>query len=323
LAHIREGVLVEYDGFDYINLGKIKPLRYDMPFRFLGYDDASSSVSQRYCAERIYALTEKDMPAPAKDAFKRAWLDILSLKVQHLSIHQVLCFLYMLVAFYHPAFQFATGPMQDTLLKAYSDGSAVKLMRDHPDECTVHCIMRKLFNLTSKPPTTKHGIETLVEYTHSFVDALVSRTFPFLSYEMVSFPYLSSLVTLVDIDEERKQTLPAESPFGEVVRHSFSELDIKGFFESESPLSTTDDLFDVDLPDESENPQSSDAGAAVAVAEQPAVVASEPAADGAPASALGKKSKKECVHKSGYVRTIDLKNGKVKEVCKKCYERRV
>jgi hypothetical protein len=188
-------------------------------------------------------------------------------------------------------------------------------MRDHPEECTVHCIMRKLFNLTSKPPTTKHGIETLVEYTHSFVDALVSRTFPFLSYEMVSFPFLSSLVTLGDIEEERKQTLPAELPFGEIVRHHFSDLDIKGFFESESPLSTTDDLFDVDFPDESENPQSSDAVAASAAAEPPAT---EP-----PASALGKKSKKECVHKSGYVRTIDLKNGKVKEVCKKCYEKRI
>jgi hypothetical protein len=326
LAHIRDGVLVEYDAFDYINLRQLKPLRYDMPFRFLGFDDASSSVSQRYCAERIYALMEKDMPVPAKSAFKRAWLDMLSQKVQHLSIHQVLCFLYMLVAFYHPAFQFATPAMQDTLLKAYSDGSAVKLMRDHTEECTVHCIMRKLFNLTRKPPTKKHGIETLVEYTHSFVDALVSRTFPFLSYEMVSFPYLSSLVTLDDIAQEQKQTLPEELPFGEMVTHSFSDLDRKGFFAS-SP-SEFDDLFDSDLPEDSAEIEPTDASAvAVVAATEPPTDTSSVAAVAVdatqPASALGKKVKKECPHKRGHVCTIDLETGKVKEVCKKCYEKRV
>jgi hypothetical protein len=34
LARITDGLLVEFDGFDYINLRKINPLRYDMPFRF-------------------------------------------------------------------------------------------------------------------------------------------------------------------------------------------------------------------------------------------------------------------------------------------------
>jgi hypothetical protein len=284
---------------------------------------------------------EKEIPEPAKPAFKLAWTTILSLKVQHLSIHQVLCFLYMLVAFYHPAFQFATPAMQDTLLTAYSDGSAVKLIRDHTDECTVHCIMRKLFNLKSKPPTTKHGIETLVEYTHSFVDALLSHTFPFLSYKSISFPYLSSLVTLGDIDEERKQTLPDELPLGEIVRHNLSEMDIQDLFESPS---ASEDVFDVDFPEsgdveqtiapssysQSDTPvaavdsQSDTPVAAVASGSEPQ--SEMPSADSTESNQvsseaqLGKKSKK-CAHRSGYVRTIDLKNGKVKEVCKKCYEK--
>ncbi len=308
LARITDGLLVEFDGFDYINLRKINPLRYDMPFRFLAYDDPSSTVSQRYCAERIYALMEKDMPVSTKPAFKAAWLEILSRKTQHLSINQVLSFLYMLVAFYHPAFQFATSSMQDMLLKAYSDGSAVKLMRDHTEECTVHCIMRKLFNLVKKPSSTKYGLETLVEYTHSFIDTLLSRTFPFLSYPKLSFPYLSSLVTLSDIEEERKQTLQEEQPFSEPVRHHLSDADILELFES--PKTTPKaEVFDVDFNVEESNIDSQ------AVAAGSSQV--QPPSD----STLGIKKKKECKHSGGCVYTLNLKNGKKEKVCKKCYER--
>jgi hypothetical protein len=308
LARITDGLLVEFDGFDYINLRKINPLRYDMPFRFLGYDDPSSTVSQRYCAERIYALMEKDMPVSVKPAFKTAWIDILSRKTQHLSINQVLSFLYMLVAFYHPAFQFATSSMQDTLLKAYSDGSAVKLMRDHTEECTVHCVMRKLFNLVKKPSSTKYGLETLVEYTHSFIDTLLSRSFPFLNYPKLSFPYLSSLVTLSDIEEERKQTLQEEQPFSESVRHQLSDADILEMFES--PKTTPKaEVFDVDFNVE----ESIDSQAVAAGSDQ--VQQSE--------STLGIKKKKECKHSGGCVYTLNLKNGKKEKVCKKCYEKRI
>lgn len=309
LARITDGILIEFDGFDYINLRKINPLRYDMPFRFLGYDDPSSTVSQRYCAERIYALMEKDMPVLAKPAFKTAWLDILSRKAQHLSINQVLSFLYMLVAFYHPAFQFATSSMQDTLLKAYSDGSAVKIVRDHSEECTVHCIMRKLFNLAKKPSSTKYGLETLVEYTHSFIDTLLSRTFPFLSYPKLSFPYLSSLVTLSDIEEERKQTLPEEPPFGQVVRDNLSDFDIDELFESPKS-SPKPDVFDVDF-----NVEESAMEAAGSGDSAPQGQSDQPPSD----ATLGKK-RKVCKHIKGCVNTLNLKNGKVEKVCKKCYE---
>ena len=326
LARITDGFLVEFDGFDYINLRKINPLRYDMPFRFLGYDDPSSTVSQRYCAERIYALMEKDMPVSAKPAFKAAWLDILSRKVLNLSINQVLSFLYMLVAFYHPAFQFATSSMQDTLLKAYSDGSAVKLMRDHTEECTVHCIMRKLFNLSKKPSSTKYGLETVVEYTHSFIDTLLSRTFPFLSYPKLSFPYLSSLVTLSDIEEERKQTLPEEPSFSELVRHSLSDMDIKSLFES--PTSTPkSEVFDVDFDvdesaiDESQAVAAGSDSQMSMPSDQPQSDASVPQVQSE--STLGKKGINKCKHSGWCVYTINLKNGNKEKVCRKCYERSI
>jgi hypothetical protein len=235
---------------------------------------------------------EKDMPVSAKPAFKAAWLDILSRKVLNLSINQVLSFLYLLVAFYHPAFQFATSSMQETLLKAYSDGSAVKLMRDH----------------------------TVVEYTHSFVDTLLSRTFPFLSYPKLSFPYLSSLVTLSDIEEERKQTLPEEPSFSELVRHQLSDMDIKALFES--PTSTPkSEVFDVDFNVDESNVDSQ--AVAAGSEDEEKVQPPEPEAQGKPSeSNLGKKGKKrkECKHRGGCVSTLNLKTGKVEKVCKKCYE---
>jgi len=145
----------------------------------------AQNVATKRLFQRIYAQIERDMDV---DAVFIPLYELVKSIAEKLTLHQALLIFYVFVVFHNPHFQLYHNDIYNQVRAKYDSAAfraeLVHLVRN--GEVTVPRLLALVSNIT---------LPEVGDYIEKFVHYQLVHSFPYIQFEHVPFPYLSSAVS--------------------------------------------------------------------------------------------------------------------------------